>query len=172
MGIDYGRIGQSNRNVKTGIHYGIVPARSLHEFIYDDMEPVYAFHCPHCGNEQKDNGNDNRRCSKCYKKYQRDDAWGEDPVLNGITRNEAGLWSAWMDDSNDCWFTDSKYVYHANFASPCAPGAGYFREAAPEGHELDCLAYGPDPDMWPDEVQGHLKLTERPDGLILVEMTC
>lgn len=161
MGIDYGR-GQTNIDNATGIRYGIFPLSTFGEFFWEGVESIYPFSCPKCGEETRDNGRENRKCSHCGKAFRRDDAWGEEPICNGLADYKVGKkFSAWVDDANDVWFTKSNFLYRGSFASPCAPGAIYVSELLPEklsASEFDAYCYGPNPEDLSEDLRKKVKL--------------
>lgn len=153
MGIDYGR-GLANIDTATGIRYGIFPRRMLDEWAESDATPVFRKCCPHCGSDLPEEWTPERYphylpswelCPHCGEEIEEGDEHPDEPEFWGITQEESGKWSAWFDDSWDAWFTAGPWVYRANYASPCAPGAGYVSRllTADRG---DCYCYGPDPE--------------------------
>lgn len=48
-GIDYGRLTNTNRNITTGIHYGVISSHTIGQVWYDSAEPDYGpATCPKC----------------------------------------------------------------------------------------------------------------------------
>jgi hypothetical protein len=105
VGIDYGSIGQSNRNVETGIHYGVISLNSLASWIYDDVESNYGKpHCPECGREIK--ASDDETLSDDWVKMADGTETGEDN--NGLDLQE---WFNGKDhcclDCHACYWSDA-----------------------------------------------------------------
>ena len=50
VGIDYG-MGTTNRDMDTGIRYGVVSIHEVSQAWCDESEGNYFFGCPHCGTE-------------------------------------------------------------------------------------------------------------------------
>ena len=139
-GIDYsGPNGTCNRG-PTGIRFGILPVNceNLSDWFWEQVEPHYTPYCPHCGSELDDNW-DGDECPHCGQEIDDGDQWPDEPDSNIlVSEDETGF----VDDSNDIWITDSKYYTHAQFCSPCAPGACYLSNPCEDGAKAYCL--GPD----------------------------
>ena len=142
-GIDYSGLTQVNRNPNTGIRYGIIPVPDVGQSWYDSSEPNDApCACPECGNEmnhtKKRTAANEYWCRTCHKGYSSsDDIWGDS---SGSHYQQDGI-EAFDDDNNDLWIVKSPYFTHAQFCSPCAPGACYLRnEIEPtESNRAYCL---------------------------------
>lgn len=156
-GIDYAPIGSNvNRDAETGIRYGVIPLGRLGEFSADSFEAEYDACCPHCGDGLPEdieftvtNRPADRKygswaiCQSCEKAFSEDDSIPDEPSRQVC--KEDGL-EAFLDSSNDTWFTKSPYFTRAAFCSPCAPGACYLTNPCEDGER----AYCPGPD-WFDE---------------------
>lgn len=124
FGIDYSGHGATcNRNLETGIRFGIIAENETHGFIWEEVETEYFFGCPHCGNEFstkiRDSERDPIKCKSCKEVSKRDDCWGEEPIA---TYYETEDLKYFVDSSNDIWVTFSRYVTFAMYCSPCVPG--------------------------------------------------
>lgn len=134
IGIDYGSIGQSNRDAKTGIHYGVISQGRLMPEALDDMEMYYGEPtCPKCGNEAKEmagslldtedfelDGTD-FACESCKYTFDSQDAYSDEAL--GFTYDSDGYKLSDCLDSN-VFVLCSPYYTYAQFCSPCVPGAG------------------------------------------------
>lgn len=143
IGIDYG----SNFDPETGIHYGIIPMNDLSEYAWESFESDYGeATCPQCGNAAKDSsgltgeetelaesfeydGCDDYVCFDCERYIDSSNAFPEEPI--GQTYERTGYVLS-VDSQNECWVLKSPYYTYAQYCSPCAPGAGYLRNALPE----------------------------------------
>lgn len=161
-GIDYGG-GFSNVDRETGIRYGIIPINALEEWSYDSFEPDYGDPCcPKCGNEVEEpekvakeleaQGRDPEEmydwdhcnkgscedyvCENCKYFIDSSEAFGDEPC--SWTLDEDG-YKGFIDEYNDVWILKSPYYTHAQFCSPCAPGAGHLGNPCENGPKVYCL---------------------------------
>ncbi|MCP4537799.1 MAG: hypothetical protein GY832_11700 [Chloroflexi bacterium] len=157
-GIDYG-MGQTNIDAENGIRYGVISVNRLNEWAYEDFEADYGDPCcPKCGNEAKDYSDypgesddemdtwehaehecDDYICCDCQYVFGSESAYGEEPV--GHTLDKDG-YRGCLDSHNDVMLTKSPYFTHAQFCSPCVPGAGHMENPCPDGPQTYC--FGPD----------------------------
>jgi hypothetical protein len=138
-GIDYSH-GMSNVNRETGIHYGIIPLRSVADWAMEEFEPFYGKpHCPECGTEIDA---DSMGCT-AHGEIHPEDAYPDTPLS---WTYEGDGYSLAMGEDSDIWVFKSPFTTHAQFCSPCAPGAGYLANPC-DGGPLT-YALGPD---WYDE---------------------
>ena len=142
-GIDYSGLTQVNRNPNTGIRYGIIPACDVGQAWYDSSEPDYGDpHCPKCGNEvrppKRGPSKHDYWCRTCHKGWESSECFPDECV--GMVYDADGI-KANQDSSGDIWIFESPYFTHAQFCSPCAPGACYLRnEIEPtESNRAYCL---------------------------------
>jgi hypothetical protein len=126
-GIDYsGPAGTCNRDPASGIRYGIIPQHDLDPWITgEDYEPQYTPSCPSCGKELKKEQNDRLQSNgklkhTCGIRIRDGEQWPEE--ADAWTYDQDGI-KSFLDDSGDAWFTRSPFYTHAQFCSPCAPGA-------------------------------------------------
>ena len=137
-GIDYGH-GKTNVDLETGIRYGVI-AVSDTEIDWDfDTEMIYNAHCPHCGSDCDDT--DVSSCDQCGEEVDDSDWYGDEP--DGI--NLTGDYVGHIDGSNEAWVIKSPYYTHAQFCSPCAPGAGHLGNPCKDGPATYCFGH----DMFP-----------------------
>ncbi len=155
-GIDYaGPVSQVNHDKDTGIRYGIIPLHALNEYVLESFEPDYGTpHCPKCGNPALDSGHDDIpptderedwdyhgndfACLDCKYTFWSDQAYGEEPIGNTL---DDGTYQGNLDNSNDVWLFKSPYYTHAQFCSPCAPGAGYLANPCEDGPKTYCFGH-------------------------------
>lgn len=162
-GIDYG-MGRTNIDRETGVRYGVINMNALSEWAWESFEADYGDPaCPKCGGEVVDSSDldedaENEReradqgdgrlpldiqkdyfCRSCNKSYWSDRVYGDDP--NGWTLDD-GEYQATVDSQNDVFITRSPYYTHAQFCSPCAPGAGHLENPTEDG--VKTYAFGHD----------------------------
>lgn len=159
-GIDYGALAGTNRDEKTGIHYGVIPAGDLGESWQEASESNYGEpHCPECGNEVvgidhedvpdlsetnlgKDGsewveGGSDYACLQCHKSLDSEDCFGDEPISFYLDDGE--YVAEQTQDDGDVFITSSPFYTRAQFCSPCAPGAGYLRSPCPNGPRTYCF---------------------------------
>ena len=155
-GIDYSGPGSTvNRDEETGIRYGMISMNSLDCYAVDD---IYSN-----GNdigyeaaieEIKDNLQAGFRSvmEDLGLKAEDDDLSDmADSVMQGqdFEREESGPYryecegyNLQTTSNNELWVFKSPYYTHAQFCSPCVPGAGNLDCPCPDGPKTYCL--GPD----------------------------
>jgi hypothetical protein len=160
-GIDYG-LGQFNIDLETGIRYGVINLNALGEYAREDFDDDYGDpHCPKCGNEACELGNeaceldkvtvdedvvdkwehaehecDDYACESCEYVFGSESAYGDEPI--GFTL-ETSEYKAAGGNDGDVMIFKSIYYTHAQFCSPCAPGAGHLECPHPEGPKTYCF---------------------------------
>lgn len=119
-GIDYGN-GKTNRNVETGIRFGVINQNRVLQAWADSSVPKYY---DGDGNEVEEVGD------------------FDEPTL--YEYEEEG-YKAFANDDGDIFITESPYFTYAQFCSPCAPGACYLVNPIPERNENNkCYCFGKD----------------------------
>ena len=141
-GIDYG-LGQSNIDTKTGIRFGLISANSLHEYFWEDVEAKYGQYCPDCGSDLPDDWEDEGTCPACGEGIVDGDQYGDEPDSQVI--NTGGV-EGFVGSDNEVWVTKSPFYTHAQFCSPCMPGAGNLNHPCTDGPKTYCL-----PGEWFDD---------------------
>lgn len=150
-GIDYG-MGLANVDNETGIRFGVIPWTDLGpDFDLDTFETDWGDPtCPHCGSEVIDHdsvahagyetsrGYDNV-CTKCELALSSDECFNDDPA--GYDFTEEGYVARMGCGDNDIFITKSPYFTHAQFCSPCAPGAGHLGNPCPDGPKTYCFGH-------------------------------
>lgn len=133
VGIDYG-MGQTNIDTKTGIRYGVISQHSLCGFALDDIfqhgidpawdEAVADLEKEHSGDEE------------AFDEAREDLAgqWETSRLL--YERNGYKLETT---RDNELFVLISPYYTHAQFCSPCAPGAGNLNKPCGDGPQTYCL---------------------------------
>lgn len=151
-GIDYSGDGTTNRDPETGISYGMISQNSLSG---DALSDIYS-----CGD---DIGFENMRkqaqdelaaaIEAAVENYGKLDAQeAADDLLDNIEwhecdesgpyRYECDGYVLQTTDDNELWVFKSPFYTHAQFCSPCVPGAGNLDTYCPNGPKTYCL--GPD----------------------------
>ncbi len=163
MGIDYGRIGQSNRNTETGIHYGVIPLNDLCEgafdtFFHDGTDVDFEGHKDELKRSLasaieavlKESGHDSCNDSESLAAEIVDNMqWDAYESCDGTRYDYVGEgYHLDLHRDGDVFVLESPYYTFAPFCSPCAPGAGYLRNGAAEG---DCKTYCLGADWFEDE---------------------
>ena len=151
-GIDYG-LGQTNRDHETGIRFGII---SQNDLSGDAVNDIYT--------TGDDIGFENMR-QQAKDELARAIASAIDPygqvgdpdelaaeIINNVEWHDCGESGPYeysgegyhlrTSDNNDLWVLKSPFYTHAQFCSPCAPGAGHLGNPCPTGPKTYCL--GPD----------------------------
>ena len=154
-GIDYG-MGQTNRNRETGIRFGVIPQNEVLQAWADSSGPDYGDPtCPKCGNGAKPARGEYKRyehaahecsdyvCHDCKYVFGSESAYGDEP--HGFCLDD-GEYKATCGEDGDIFILSSPYFTHAQFCSPCAPGAGYLTDRGE-----DCAAFCFGPDMFDDQ---------------------
>lgn len=138
-GIDYG-LGKTNVDNETGIRYGVIPAHTLEDWIWEEFEHDYGKpHCPACGSEifsEPVTGNKDHYCDECNQDFYSEEVYPDSPV--SIFLDKDG-YQAEVDEYNDIFVFKSPYYTHAQYCSPCAPGACYLMNSTPEGDKAYCF---------------------------------
>jgi hypothetical protein len=145
-GIDYG-LGRTNRDLKTGIRYGVIAANSLASWIFDEMEAVYIARCPECYSELGEQWCDGDHCPTCSEEtiepiaLTTDDVYGDEaegwilePSDKRIKVEIGDLGGAML-----IWVIESPFVTHASYCSPCVPGGGDLDSPNSAGPLTYCL---------------------------------
>ena len=150
QGIDYG-FGQTNRDMETGIRFGVIPHSHVGSVWYEESEAEYGDpFCPKCGGdvvEYEEDKHDNLNlgkyayceelvCEECQEIWDYHSCYSEEPL--SFTYQKDGYAIEQTDDT-DLFIFKSKYYTHAQFCSPCAPGAGYLMNPTPDGPKTYCL---------------------------------
>lgn len=133
-GIDYG-MGSANVDPKTGIRFGVIPLHALGEFAPDEFEADYGDPtCPECGRLL-----DDYQCRACRTRWDADHCYPDEPI--GSYLDEGG-YKAELHSDGDVFVILSPYYTHAQYCSPCAPGACYLLSPVdPSGPRAYCLGH-------------------------------
>lgn len=143
-GIDYGG-GVTNIDRWTGLRFGVIPSHDLGEFWMDSSQPDYGDpHCPECGGRLTD-CDERVPCPHCNVVIRDSaDCYPEDPIA---WRYEEGGYEMSQDSSGDVWILKSPYYTHAQYCSPCAPGACHLGNPLETAHP-DNACYCPGHDWF------------------------
>ena len=140
VGIDYGN-GMTNLDLKTGIHYGVIPVIDILEAWAECCDPIYSNCCPYCGNEPK-NGHkpieEYAKCPSCKKVFKDGDFGEQEPI--GFEINQEN-YKAIEEGDEDIFVMKSPYYTTCQYCSPCAPGAGYLRNFIENGIKTYCFGH-------------------------------
>lgn len=156
-GIDYG-MGTTNIS-PNGIRYGVINVNDLAHWVWDEFEPDYGEPtCPQCGNtvveeseiaDTSGYGNYSHFqkysyadyvCTHCEIVLGSDDVYGEEPI--GWSHNKDGYCLTMSGGDNDIFVLQSPYYTHAQYCSPCAPGACHLGHPVDEnGPRCYCLGH-------------------------------
>jgi hypothetical protein len=120
IGFDYS-MGRANLDRTTGIHYGVISQHSITQAWCDSAEPVY---------DKPEDEND-------------DEEYFAEPIGWKV---DDGEYHAIDCLDSDVMVLKSPYFTHAQFCSPCVPGAGNLECPMPNG--VACYCFGHD---WFDE---------------------
>ena len=136
-GIDYS-LGQSNFNTETGIHFGFISLNAICQAWCDDSEPVYGDpYCPHCEEEiDHESPEDLEECPNCNHEFDcGEDFYGENIGCEYMA--EGMVMQSAFDGAEVCVMA-SPYYTHAQYCSPCAPGAGNLDSPCDDGPKTYC----------------------------------
>jgi hypothetical protein len=152
-GIDYGR-GLTNRDLATGIHYGVIPQHEVLQAWADSSEADYGDPtCPECGSDVVDANTDLESsdeyepygpgctdyiCQHCRHTLDSSDVYGDEPIAHNYTADGYNLHAG---SDGDIFVLESPYYTHAQFCSPCAPGAGYLLNPCESGPKTYALGH-------------------------------
>lgn len=166
-GIDYSG-GTANYDAETGIHYGVIPMNALTEWAWEELESDYGdAHCPKCGNNAVAGDSEldeladpecvgltrnelnykvlhyacgDFACDTCRLLFDDEDAYGDEPC--GHTLDRDGYTGFVGSDGIDLMLVKSDYFTHAQYCSPCAPGACYLLNPTDRsGPRAYCLSH-------------------------------
>ena len=155
-GIDYG-LGKSNIDQSTGIRYGVIPSRAIDQYSLEEL----------CDLGTDTDYEDYRKSVRdaidealssaldCYIARQKsiqaivdaavdeaEEHLGDNYEQTGdnqrFTYEGEGIKLEHHSDG-DLFITASPFYTHAQFCSPCAPGAGYLLNPCPDGPKTYCL---------------------------------
>lgn len=153
-GIDYG-MGQSNIDHETGIRYGVISINELTEWIWDELEGYYPEFCPHCGNELEENWDDgcyeteqgegyvsinevkDPLCPHCGERIEDGEQYSDE--ASGYILTDSEIKGETFQDNTELFVFKSPYYTHAQFCSPCVPGAGNLSTYCSSGPKTYCL---------------------------------
>jgi hypothetical protein len=161
-GIDWTLPGSStNRNMETGIRYGVISQHSVMPEALDSVEYDYAGpNCPKCGNDALDfaqfenenetwieanleqcehgHGCDDYICQDCMYIFDSGEAFSDESIGFHLDDGEYKLTDC-LD--SDIFVIDSPYYTLAQFCSPCVPGAGNLDNYMDCGVKTYCLGH-------------------------------
>lgn len=155
-GIDYS-LGRSNVNKATGIHYGVISQHSIMPEATDDFEQYYGEPtCPQCGNPAMEisefdekhpdvtelkpyaHGCTDFACPVCLLSLDSADVYSDES--QGFTYEREGYKLTDCLDS-DIFVLESPFYTHAQYCSPCVPGAGNLETPVEDGPKTYCLGH-------------------------------
>ena len=140
-GIDYG-VGQANIDSKTGCRYGVISQHTVGQAWFDEAEPDYGKpHCPNCGNEVCESEEPYCKdycCKLCEESFWSDVVYGDEPCGWYYEDNDYNLTDCL---NNDIFVLRSPFYTHAQFCSPCVPGAGNLDSPCADGPKTLCLGH-------------------------------
>jgi hypothetical protein len=143
-GTDWGR-GQTNVD-DNGIHFGVIHSGEVCQAWSDSSEADYGDpHCPKCGDRVVTFDDDKHgeyepyhehtcsdyACETCEVIHDGESAFGDEPVA--WTLNDGEYVAQQSGDDCDIFVLKSPYYTHAQYCSPCAPGACYLMNPTDKG---------------------------------------
>jgi hypothetical protein len=142
----------TNRDPETGIRYGVISQHSVSQAWSDSAESNYgAPTCPECGGEirtfdadrdgeieQFGRGCADYTCEDCNLSIDSSDAYSDEPI--GWTVDD-GEYKAEDCLDSDIMILSSPYYTHAEWCSPCVPGAGNLDSPDPDGPRTYCFGH-------------------------------
>lgn len=154
-GIDYG-LGRSNIDHTNGIRYGVISQHAVGQAWYDSSEAQYAGpNCPKCGDDARAHDSEkydageyanytegpgcaDYACDRCCYIFDSSEAFGDDPI--GFTFEDSE-YTLTAGEDGDIFVVKSPYYTHAQFCSPCAPGAGHLENPCEHGPRTYALGH-------------------------------
>lgn len=151
VGIDYGRLSNTNRNIETGIHYGAINLHSISSFCFDDAEAIYPdeieIECPDC-EKSFTAGLDIETCPHCGESLDTSNLLdGIEPITWDYTPDDPDYTTEYSESLNCLIVTRSPYYTFTVFCSPCLPGCGDLNHPSADGVKCYCLG----PEFFDDE---------------------
>ena len=77
-------------------------------------------------------------CESCAYLFGSESAYSDEPINNTLDDDE---YQGNCDSYDDVWIFKSPYYTHAQFCSPCAPGAGYLANPCEDGPKTYCFGH-------------------------------
>lgn len=146
-GIDYSMGRGANTDPETGIRYGVISIHEVTQSWCDSSEGDYGSpesddaKCPSCGHncsEPDMSWGDTLCCEECDHIFDLELPDCCEPI--GHVLND-GEYQAWQGQDCDIMISKSPFYTHAQFCSPCAPGAGYLMNPCPDGPKTYCFGH-------------------------------
>jgi len=136
VGTDYG-MGESNIDKETGIRYGVIPEIDVLEAWSCDSDPYYGeSQCPDCNSESLTPTDHGYLCNNCEMEWDDEDVFSNEPLSWCLDK---GGYIAQCDTYGDIFVIKSPYYTHAQFCSPCDPGAGHLQNPMEDGVKTYCF---------------------------------
>jgi hypothetical protein len=150
-GIDYGH-GKVNIDTDNGIRFGVLHQNDVLQAWADEAESVWPEpSCPACGGDVAEYDEDTHAkwaldiearpgdyapvwthaCEACESLWDEDDMLTHEPI--GHSYRADGYNAAQSQDDGDIFIVKSEFYTHAQFCSPCAPGACHLGTPTDEG---------------------------------------
>lgn len=155
-GIDYsGHDSTINRDIETGIRYGVIPQNAIYPDslgqIFEGRNLGYELAESELKNKLRDVLSDYFSDYKHNNVSQLDmavedafnslDDWTHNLELNGPYYWTEKGYALQTNDCEDVWVFKSPFYTHAQFCSPCAPGACYLLNPCEQGEQAYCLGH-------------------------------
>lgn len=139
IGIDYGSYTGTNRNSRTGIHYGVISQNSVMPEALDDIleHGVDSAWENAIADLKKEHGEGTEAYESAVEEMG--NQWETEFNNYVYERNGYKLTGCLQ---NDLFILDSPYYTHAQFCSPCVPGAGNLNHPCKTGPKTYCLGAG------------------------------
>lgn len=162
IGIDYS-LGRSNFNPATGIHFGVISQHSINGDALGDIESDYGDpSCPKCGNavveldeyykthpenadpddeelkNYTEHGCADYACDHCKLILDSQYVTPDEPIGLKYERNGYKITDC-LD--SDLFILESPFYTHAQYCSPCVPGAGSLDNPIDGGPKTYCLGH-------------------------------
>jgi len=119
-GVDYG-MGLSNIDRESGIRYGVISQNAVLEAWAESSEPWYGdeSECGECGAMLDISSGFPDECPKCEADLSTN--WDYMEAVSYVYTGDGYICES--DSQGDIFITKAPYYTHAQFCSPCAPGA-------------------------------------------------
>ena len=135
-GLNYaGQFSNTNKDIETGIRYGVINQNAVGQAWYDESIPYYGKgECNECGTEFDTSDGMPDECSECGRDFEEHSDMDYIEAVSFFYASD-GYEAEASTDSGDIFITKSPYFTYAQFCSPCAPGAVHLENPLKEFDE-------------------------------------
>lgn len=145
-GIDYS-LGKANCNAE-GFHYGVISQHTVGQIWHDESEAWYGKpdglieceneECGECFSDSSAKWGDEVKCEKCGHAFDIELPEFAEPISWYVDSAE---YAAECGENGEIVITKSPYYMHAQYCSPCFPGAGNCDTECDDGPKTLCFGH-------------------------------